>query len=181
MSGRRVLGAGLIATLLLAPALDAAAGGFDPVLWRLRKLSRGDFSYRRPGPASVPFGDEIRRAARRNGVPPSLLAALVRAESNFDRRAVSWRGARGLGQLMPLTAHELGVSDPFDARQNLDGSARYLARQIDRFRDVGLALAAYHAGPERVADARRALPDTTRRYVARVLRFDREYRARGLP
>ena len=110
-----------------------------------------------------------------------LLAALVRAESGFDPRAVSSAGARGLGQLMPATARELGVSKIFDPTQNLEGAARYLSRQLDRFGRVDIALAAYHAGPRRAARGLSGVPAVTRTYVARVLRFEREYRVRALP
>jgi len=103
----------------------------------------------------------------------------VRAESAFNPRAVSWAGAQGLGQLMPSTALDMGVENPFDPAENLDGSAHYLSLQIHRFGDVRTALAAYNAGPERAR--RGALPPETRTYVARVLRFEREYRRRNIP
>ena len=129
--------------------------------------------------AGIPFGPLIRQSALRHGVPPTLLAALVRAESNFDPRAVSSAGARGLGQLMPATARELGVRDSFDPEQNLDGAARYLSKQLARFGSAHYALAAYHAGPERVARGYAWLPRVTYVYVARVLKLEGEYRARG--
>ena len=82
---------------------------------------------------------------------------------------------------MPQTARDLGVRNSFDPRQNLDGAARYLRRQLDRFEDRQRALGAYHAGPERTARGFAWLPDVTHAYVADVLEFDREYRSRGLP
>ena len=108
-------------------------------------------------------------------------AGLVRAESAFDAHAVSYAGARGLGQLMPATALDLGVRDSFDPEQNLEGSARYLARQLEDFGSVRLALAAYHAGPRRARSGAALRSPTTRRYVNRVMRFEREYRRGGLP
>ena len=83
-----------------------------------------------------------------------LFAALIWVESAFDPRAVSHAGAMGLGQLMPETARRLGVADPFDPLENLDGAARYLIAQLGRFGRVDHALAAYNAGPERVAEHR---------------------------
>lgn len=94
----------------------------------------------------------IDATAERHGVDSKLLAALVWSESAFDPNAVSSAGAIGLGQLMPGTAAELGV-DPWDPEANLDGAARYLATQLDRFGRNDLALAAYNAGPSRVARA----------------------------
>lgn len=90
-----------------------------------------------------------RDAARRHGVPEDLFLRLVQQESGWNPRAVSHKGAVGLAQLMPATARGLGV-DATDPRQNLDGGARYLRRQYERFRSWRLALAAYNAGPEAV-------------------------------
>ena len=92
----------------------------------------------------------IGRAARDAGVDPKLLTAVVWSESNFKPDAVSHAGAIGLAQLMPGTAEGLGV-DPYDPDQNLAGGARFLKGMIDQFGRVDLALAAYNAGPARVA------------------------------
>ncbi len=94
----------------------------------------------------------IADAAQRHGVDAHLLTALVWTESAFRPDAVSPAGALGLGQLMPGTAGDLGV-DPHDPIQNLDGAARYLREQLDRFGSDELALAAYNAGPGRVLQA----------------------------
>lgn len=91
----------------------------------------------------------IADAANRYGVDVDLLTALVWTESAFRPDAISPAGAIGLGQLMPGTAGDLGV-DPYDPIQNLDGAARYLRQQLDRFGSDELALAAYNAGPGRV-------------------------------
>jgi soluble lytic murein transglycosylase-like protein len=85
-------------------------------------------------------------AARRHGIPQDLFARLVQQESGWNPGAVSHKGAVGLAQLMPATAGRLGV-DPRDPVQNLEGGARYLKRQYDRFGSWRLALAAYNAGP----------------------------------
>ncbi|MEJ5357548.1 MAG: lytic transglycosylase domain-containing protein [Desulfobacterales bacterium] len=114
----------------------------------------------------------IQAAAARHGIAPDLLRAVVRAESNFDPRAVSVKGAMGLMQLMPETARELGVSRPFDIQQNVEGGARYLRQMLDRFGgDLRRALAAYNAGPAAVERCEGEVPFAeTRDYVRRVLR-----------
>jgi len=114
------------------------------------------------------WAGQISAAAQRHGVDPRLLTALVWQESAFNAGAVSHAGARGLAQLMPGTAAGLGV-DPDIPEQNLDGGARYLRAQLERFGSVDLALAAYNAGPGRVADSG-GIPniDETQRYVSRV-------------
>lgn len=114
----------------------------------------------------------IRATAARHGVPARLVAAIIEAESDFDPRAVSRKGARGLMQLMPATASTLDVSDAFDPYANIDAGVRHLRHLIDRFDgDLPLAIAAYNAG-ENVVAAYRGVPPyrETRRYVARVLR-----------
>ena len=108
-----------------------------------------------PMPAAPPavrtdYRPLAREAAARHGVDPDLFERLITQESGWKPDIVSPKGAMGLGQLMPSTAKYLGV-DPRDPAQNLDGAARYLREQMDRFREPSFALAAYNAGPERVA------------------------------
>jgi soluble lytic murein transglycosylase-like protein len=91
----------------------------------------------------------IEDSAARHAVPTPLVEAIAWQESRFDQAAVSPKGARGVMQLLPTTASELGV-DPADLRSNIDGGAAYLARMMRRFGDVKLALAAYNAGPDAV-------------------------------
>jgi soluble lytic murein transglycosylase-like protein len=102
-------------------------------------------------PAVVPLGTPYARlfetAGAAHGVSPRLLAAVAKQESGFDPTAVSPAGAQGLMQLMPGTADGLGVRDPFDPAQAVDGAARLLRTLIDRFGGTELALAAYNAGP----------------------------------
>lgn len=128
----------------------------------------GDWASRLPA-AGRPWAGAIQEAADRNGVDPALLAALVWTESGFQPDAVSHAGARGLAQLMPATAAGMGV-DPDDPAQNLDGGARFLRAMLDRFGSVELGLAAYNAGPGRVAQAG-GIPNIaeTRAYVPKVL------------
>lgn len=119
------------------------------------------------GPQVAPA---INAAAAGAGVDSRLLAALVWTESSFNQAAISPAGAIGLAQLMPGTAAGLGV-DPYDPFQNLQGGARYLRTQLERFGRIDLALAAYNAGPQRVVDAGNEIPDIveTQLYVLRVL------------
>jgi soluble lytic murein transglycosylase-like protein len=116
---------------------------------------------------------EIAEASARYSVPARLIRAVIVAESAFDHRAVSRTGACGLMQLMPETAALLGVSDPFDPRQNIHAGTRHLRAMMARFRsDLPLAIAAYNAGEKAVA-AYGGIPPypETREYVARVLRL----------
>jgi soluble lytic murein transglycosylase-like protein len=115
----------------------------------------------------------ISKAAQKYHLPKRLLQAVVRAESDFQVRAVSSAGAQGLMQLMPATAKELGVQDPFDIDQNIDGGAKYLRSMLDQFGgDLRLALSAYNAGPGNVIKYNGQVPFAeTRAYIDRVMRF----------
>jgi soluble lytic murein transglycosylase-like protein len=105
------------------------------------------------------FDVHIEDAAARHGVSRELVRAIIQVESGFDRRAVSAAGARGLMQLMPATARRFGVSNRFDARQNIFGGTRYLRVLLDRHRgDISLTAAAYNAGRSCVASLPRIPP-----------------------
>jgi soluble lytic murein transglycosylase-like protein len=114
----------------------------------------------------------IKEAADRYGVAEDLIAAVIEAESQFNPRAVSRRGAQGLMQLMPDTAASLGVEDPFSPRENIHGGVRHLRSLLDRFdNNVPLALAAYNAGHVAVVNHGGIPPyPQTRAYVSRILR-----------
>ena len=105
-------------------------------------------------------------------LPPGLLDALIWTESRYNPFAVSGAGAAGLGQLMPKTAQELGVTNRFDPRANLWAAARYLRQLLDKFGVVHLAVAAYNAGPRAVERAGGIpLNGETPGYVRNVLEF----------
>jgi len=117
------------------------------------------------------YDDLIEQYARAHGVSPALVRAVIQAESGFDARAVSNKGAMGLMQLMPATARELGVADPFHPGDNIRGGVTYLARLLTRYDDdVELALAAYNAGPGNVERYGNKVPPfrETRDYVKKI-------------
>ena len=119
----------------------------------------------------------IHKAAQKYNLPANLLRGVIRAESNFQVKAVSHAGAQGLMQLMPGTAKELGVDNPFDIEQNIDGGARYLRKMLDSFGgDIKVALAAYNAGPGTVEKYGGNVPpyQETKQYIDRVLRFSKK-------
>jgi soluble lytic murein transglycosylase-like protein len=119
------------------------------------------------------FDPHIRFACRQYGLDYFLVKAVISAESAFDPGAISPKGAMGLMQLMPGTSRDLGVVNPFDPTQNIDGGVRYLRFLMDRFNNnVVHALAAYNAGPEAVQKHNGVPPyEETRNYVQRVLDF----------
>ncbi len=138
-------------------------------------------------PVSAPAGqlslmDLVNWASDRHLIDADLITSVIDAESGFQPRAVSPKGAEGLMQLMPETASRLGVKNVFDPAANIDGGTRYLRELLDRYHyDMVKALAAYNAGPERVERYRGVPPyRETRAYVARVIRtFNRKKLAGG--
>lgn len=127
------------------------------------------------------YDSDIRRIARLYQIDPPLIKAIIEAESDFNHRAVSRRGALGLMQLMPDTARELRVANPFNPQENIDGGTRYLRGILDSFNgDLTLSLAAYNAGPGLVTRTGR-VPDIpeTKQYVAKVLKLYKAYRKQG--
>ncbi len=118
------------------------------------------------------FEPIIREAAEKNGVDPSLVQAVIQAESSGNPKAVSSAGAQGLMQLMPGTAKELGVKDPFDPAENIMAGTRYLRRLLDRYQgNTRLALAAYNWGMGNLENRPHALPRETKEYIAKVEQY----------
>lgn len=170
-------GAGGIASTSLATLARSIAAtgtgtstGTASATKSLAALATRAYATTTPVPAAYDhYRDLIGTVATEEGVPASLLGALVWSESGFDPDAVSPAGARGLAQLMPGTADGLGV-DIDDPADNLRGGARYLRNMLDRFGSVDLALAAYNAGPNAVTRAGGIPPyQETQTYVTRVM------------
>ena len=173
--GRQLLG---LAVLLLTLGAGYGVAQIEvraPV--ELSELEEAEAEEARSAPTVAQIMAEIDAVAARYRVPPRLVAAIVAVESEFNPRAVSRRGARGLMQLMPATAANLDVQDSFDARENIEGGVRHLRVLMDRYHnDLPVVLAAYNAG-DRAVLAHQGIPPyrETRQYVIRVLRrFDRE-------
>jgi len=124
---------------------------------------------------------QIQRASLEHKIDPLLIKAIIKTESNFNRFAVSSHGAQGLMQLMPDTAKDLQVTDPFDVYQNISGGTRYLRNLLDNYSgNLQLSLAAYNAGPGLVDRLGRVprIPETIN-YVRKVLQYYKGYRKAG--
>jgi soluble lytic murein transglycosylase-like protein len=140
--------------------------------------------YRIKGPRGRFFShmyvQPIEEAAGYFGVDPSLVRAVIHAESAFNKFAVSPKGARGLMQLMPSTARELGVRNSFEPEDNIWGGVKYLSQLLQRLGNESLAIAAYNAGEGPVRKYNGIPPySETQTYVKRVLRLKKQYSLRG--
>jgi len=146
----------------------------DYKLYLKEKSARHPATVRRTNKRFDPI---IKKASRTFGLDFSLIKAVVSAESGFNPRAVSKKGAKGLMQIMPGNYKHLNISDPFDPTQNVMGGSRYLKQLMNRYRGrTNLALAAYNAGPDAV-DKYRTIPPypETQNYVRKVMRLYRVY------
>jgi len=116
------------------------------------------------------YSEIIHSVSSRYDIEPSLIQAVITVESNWNYNAVSNKGAMGLMQLMPSTAKDLAVRNPFDPEENIEGGTRYLRFLLDKFNDLPLALAAYNAGPATV-ESHGGIPSITetKQYVNKVL------------
>jgi hypothetical protein len=126
----------------------------------------------RLGQKARSYFDIIKDASEKTNLEKSLLLAVIKVESDFNANALSSKGAMGLMQIMPGTASDLGLVNPFDPVQNIHGGARYLSECIQRFMDLRLGLAAYNAGPNLVARLKR-IPsiEETQNYVKNVMKY----------
>jgi soluble lytic murein transglycosylase-like protein len=124
------------------------------------------------GPSATDLNQVVRQASGTYRLDPDLVASVIRAESGFNTRALSPKGAQGLMQLMPQTATQLGVENAFDPQANVEAGTRYLRELLERYNfDLIKALAAYNAGPQRVEQYGGVPPyRETRAYVARIVR-----------
>ena len=145
------------------------SGGFLKRFGFYRPDATGDPGHIEYGGGSGGIDDIIRRASIKWGVPEDLIRGVISAESNFGVNRTSPKGAMGLMQLMPGTARDLGVTNAFDPEQNIMGGTEYLKKQLDKYHDVELALAAYNAGSGNV-DKYGGIPPfaETQQYIARV-------------
>lgn len=169
---------------LLWQQLGAAAEAEEA---ELQFVSSSHRSTDKSGPTA--YDDLIQQASRKYGIDEALIKAVIDTESSFNPNSVSSAGAKGLMQLMDGTAAGLGVSDPFDPVQNIDAGTRYLSYQIKRFNgQENMALAAYNAGPNRLAklgvstdaqlmDKLAMLPQETRKYIGKIAEARSKYEA----
>lgn len=143
----------------------------DPRFKRLKPEKSGAVTPRKMDPDILEA--LIMQASEAQQLSPALIKAVIRAESGFDPMALSSSGAQGLMQLMPATAGDLNLEDPFDPKENIHGGTRYLRYLLDRFdQDLRLAIAAYHAGPGTVSKHGGVPPiEKTKNYIKTVLRF----------
>jgi hypothetical protein len=126
--------------------------------------------------SNVPFSEIISAKCDKYNVDPSLVKSIIKAESNFNPQAVSPKGARGLMQLMPSTAADMGVRKIFDPEQNIDGGVKYLRYLLKNFNgDVELSVAAYNCGEGKVIRNGMCVPaiPETKKYVRKVMRLSR--------
>ena len=122
--------------------------------------------------------DIIDECAQKYNIDNELIRAMIQVESGWDTQAVSNKGAQGLMQLMPRTSAMLGVNDPFDPVQNIEGGVRYISDLTDKYRgDIEKALAAYNAGPTKVDSGN--IPEVSKRYVRNIMSIYRRLREAG--
>jgi soluble lytic murein transglycosylase-like protein len=129
----------------------------------------------------IKYHDAIIRIAGMFELDPALIKAVIQVESGFNSRAVSHRGACGLMQLMPMTAHAMGVTDSYDPNQNIKGGSKYIRQLMDYYKgDLKLTLAAYNAG-RRYVNKYKGIPPfkSTQVYVEKVLKYYQQYADSG--
>ena len=144
------------------------------------KIREVRFDYKRL--SSGAYDKLINDACIKHGIDPLLVKAIIKAESDFDPQTVSVKGARGLMQLMPETADDMGVADIDDPQNNIDGGVKYLKRLMGIFKsDLKLVVAAYNAGENAVIKYKSVPPfKETRQYVKKVLKYLNDYEQTGV-
>jgi soluble lytic murein transglycosylase-like protein len=124
------------------------------------------------------FDGIISKASEVHGVDPALIRSVIKAESGFNPGSTSPKGAMGLMQLMPGTAKDLGVRNPYDPYENIMGGTKYLRKLLDRYNgDTNKALAAYNWGAGNVEKYPGRLPDETRNYISRINSYYQDIKA----
>ena len=158
---------------LAGPPAVATRADVQPGQSRAQQVA----SRKEKGP-HAPFEHIINRAASTHKVDPDLIKAIIMAESRYNPKAVSKRGAKGLMQLMPITAKSLGVEDSFDPEENINGGVMYFRKLLDRFDgNVKFALAAYNAGSRYVRKYGGVPPfRQTQTYIHKVFKYHRQYK-----
>jgi soluble lytic murein transglycosylase-like protein len=176
---RHLLGLGALVLTLSAGYMLTGVSSAKPATPAPHEARRGESADTETTPAQEESDAQgaidayIKQVAAQHGVSADLVAAVIEAESEFNPRAVSRKGAQGLMQLMPKTAATLGVDDPFDPRENIEAGVKHLRALIDRFgsNNLPLVLAAYNAGEVAVIKHRGVPPyRETRAYVQRIMK-----------
>lgn len=180
---------GFTLVLLLTPSLDIAMGTqagnvilnpTAPIELKLHQIDSTvlkQYTIKKTSNNNAPYSDLIVVAAERYKVDPALIQAIIFAESGYNPKARSRKGAVGLMQLMPSTAKSLGVKDIYNPKDNIDGGVRYFKKLLERFDgDVKLALAAYNAGSRYVRKYKGIPPfKATKIYIKKVLKYKEKY------
>lgn len=152
----------------------------------LNALAAGYSAAPSVSPRASMYDNIVRMAAQTHGMDENLIKAVIQTESSFRQEAVSYSGAQGLMQLKPGTAQGLGVTNSFDATQNIMGGTAYLKKQMDHFGDIRLALAAYNTGPGAIARSTgledggydyNKLTEEERSYVDKVFSYYNTFRS----
>lgn len=176
---RHLVGLGVLVVTLSAGYMLTGVSSAKPATAAPQAAQRAESTETETKPAEedrdTPGGLDayIKKVAAQHGVSAELVAAVIEAESEFNPRAVSRKGAQGLMQLMPKTAATLGVDDPFDPHENIEAGVKHLRALMDRFgsNNLPMVLAAYNAGEVAVIKHRGVPPyRETRNYVKRIMK-----------